>query len=77
MPVSLKIQSQKQSFGIIINGDRQKSSLKHGIAENVRWKVVYVQNVTLKFDLNIDFLVFHLDPIMYLLTSPPMWQRAS
>ena len=29
---------QTNAFGVIINGDRQVSSLEHGTAENVWWK---------------------------------------
>ena len=39
VPMSLKILAdQTNSFGLIINGDRQKSSLEHETAENLRLK---------------------------------------
>ena len=46
-PICLKNSSseaqQTKSFGIIINGDRQKSSLEHGITNKLWWKSNFKQ----------------------------------
>ena len=58
-PISLKCQAQtrnKRSFGVIINGDKLKSSLEHGTAEYLSWKR-YLKQIYFEFVTKVGLYV--------------------